>query len=180
MRTERCRRALAVAGLGLLLAGCSAAPEAPPTPLTLSEAGTGYLRIVCPLNERWDRLDLTVDVLRQSPNPGAAELTAAKRAAESLREASEQALRDLDEAEPTWPAAAAPALGEVREQIAAEVSTLKTVPTLDRDAFLALSWPDAGDSAAQARRALDLDDDPDRNCAELPAEPPATEETPDA
>lgn len=159
-----------------MLVGCQAAetPEAAPEPLTLSEAGARYLGIVCPLNADWDRLDLTVDVLRQHPNAGAAELAAAKAAAAQLSAANSDALAELDQAEGSWPSAASPAIAELRAQIDAEITVLGRAARADQEAFLALAWPDPGDSAARARAALQLSDDPERNCTEAgtPAQTP--------
>lgn len=168
--------AVAAAGAVLLvLSGCGRA-EPEPKKLTASEAGTQYLSAVCPVNDAWDRADVELDRLRLVAARGSAATQVNPKPFSSaigvVGTESARAAEQLGSAGIVWPKAAAPAIAEVRDSLAADAAQAARVAKLDATAAIEYRWDPgaAAASDARARAALGLTGDPQIACAQLRSE----------
>lgn len=151
------------------LSGCtSAAPEPEPETLTLSEAGTRYLDVVCPVNAAWDAVDLEIDRLQIGITRGEDDTRLYAEALGKLADASSAAAKELQSADMVWPEAAAPLIDNVSASLSADAKAVPAARKLTATAIISYEWPGATESgkiAAEARAALDLPEDASAACA---------------
>ena len=155
-------------GAALLLAGCTAA-EPEPEELTVTAAGARYLDAVCPVNDAWDAVDVEVDRLRIAVARGeAGDVAALGEPLVELETLSAKAAETLTAESVAWPGSATAAVESVAETLAADAEQAASIGELDGQEVAAYRWKGAatvGETAAAARAALGLPEDPVAACA---------------
>lgn len=168
MRLGVVKVAASVAVASILLTGCAAEPAPEPETLTISDAATRYLRAVCPVNSAWDAVDLEVDRVRLGNERGeSADLTLLHAALETMAKRSTRAEQALADELVLWPVSAAEAIEGVRESLRDDARQVDDVMKLSADEIANYSWvggDDMANTAAAARKALELPNDPEAAC----------------
>ncbi|MFT4232509.1 MAG: hypothetical protein QM606_07030 [Leucobacter sp.] len=160
------------------LAGCAREPvdEAPEPPkaevLSASRAGGVYLESVCPVNDAWDAADVELDRLRivaGRNGEASADTHLFAEAMKGVATASEQAAEELGSKRQEWPAGAKEEVDAVRRTLESDRKQTLGLAKLDADRVLSYAWKGAEEtaaSAAAARAALGLPEDPVAACAQ--------------
>lgn len=163
-------RAAAVAAALLTLSSCAPEPEPEPELLTISQAGERYLEAVCPLNDAWDEVDVEVDRLRIAVNRGEDPDTVHfVQALTKVSEVNETAAVSLEDETIAWPDGALDAVSGVRESLERDAEQIEVVREMSAVELSTYSWQGAeesGQSAYEARVALELPESAETACAE--------------
>lgn len=171
MRVEVVKCAVVVATASLL-ASCALhadrAGDSEPVRLSASAAGERYLEAVCPLNAAWDAVDLEVDRLRLAKEQSVdADVSFFRDAIGSVAKLSDTARQSLIDDGVVWPQEARDAISRVGASLEADATLARDVEKLTPEDIVTFVWPSAetvADSAAEARAALELPEDPVAAC----------------
>ncbi|MGO1434327.1 MAG: hypothetical protein ACTHZM_01740 [Canibacter sp.] len=137
---------LLVCVLVLTLTGCSLGSDVDEPAPTLPQAAENYLTAVCPVNEKWDEVDLTVDALEIEQDQGeSGDSETVKKALSTLAYTAEKAAQEL-ESQP-WPEAAANDIQAVADALRNDAATAHSVQKLSAEKIISYQWPDAAKTA---------------------------------
>jgi hypothetical protein len=153
--------------IGLAVTACTAIDDRPADKLSVSQAADQYLSVVCPVNDAWNALDLSIDNLRLELDHGHADAADATQKLKRFEKVATRAATELRKQRDSFPKSVHEPAADVADALERDADTAAKAVKLDAQKLAEFSWPNTEDTAQKtqiARKKLSLSADATTSC----------------